>query len=145
MTGVEPTLLDVVRVLSETYTDAGVMTWLTSKNRQLQLRSGERFCTPCELIEFGRTAEVYEAACRIEGFDPAAELRATAGETAEHDAALREPVQLRVAIDTAIAFIGLDRPRTAREYLLKVLATDPVCAQHDMTAEERKEAGRDTW
>lgn len=59
-------LLDVVRVLSETYTDAGVMTWLTARNAWLEAAGGAPR-SPADLIQIGRIVEVYAAACRIEG------------------------------------------------------------------------------
>lgn len=56
-----PTLLDVVRVLQITYTDAGVLEWLASRNFDLD------GYPPEYLIGQGRTSEVLAAAQRIEG------------------------------------------------------------------------------
>lgn len=63
----ESALVRIVRVLSDTYTDHGVMLWLTSKNRQLRVVGEEGGWTPAEFIELGRAAEVLECALRIEG------------------------------------------------------------------------------
>ena len=64
----ESALTTIVRVLSETYTDAGVMIWLTAKNHHLRSKPDGNFrCTPAEYIAAGHAAEVLEAARRIEG------------------------------------------------------------------------------
>jgi hypothetical protein len=63
----ESTLTMIVRVLSETYTDAGVLIWLNAKNRQLRNRPDGNWCSPAECIKAGRVAEVLECARRIEG------------------------------------------------------------------------------
>jgi hypothetical protein len=64
----ESALTTIVRVVSETYTDAGVLLWLNAKNRHLpSIPDGNWRCTPAEYIAAGRAAEVLECARRIEG------------------------------------------------------------------------------
>lgn len=64
----ESALVTIVRVLSETYTDAGVLLWLNAKNKDMP-RNGldDACCSPAEYIQLGYAAEVLEAARRIEG------------------------------------------------------------------------------
>lgn len=62
MTGlVESTLLEVVRVLSETYTDAGIAIWLTSPNRGLVGK------VPLQCVKDGMGGDVLFIARSIEG------------------------------------------------------------------------------
>lgn len=64
----ESALVRIVRVLSETYTDQGVMIWLNAKNRGLPSQpDGNWLCSPAEYIAAGLVAEVLECARRIEG------------------------------------------------------------------------------
>jgi hypothetical protein len=61
-------LTTIVRVLSETYTDPGVLIWLNAKNKQLRSKpDGNWACSPAEYIAAGHAAEVLECARRIEG------------------------------------------------------------------------------
>jgi hypothetical protein len=60
-----PTLLDLIALLRETYTDEGVVTWLMAPNRGMA--AGIYNATPAEWIKAGRLAEVYALATRIEG------------------------------------------------------------------------------
>jgi hypothetical protein len=63
----ESALTMIVRVVSETYTDAGVLLWLNAKNRHLRSKpDGNHRCTPAEYIAAGYAAEVLAAARRIE-------------------------------------------------------------------------------
>lgn len=64
----ESALTAIVRVLSETYTDAGVLIWLNAKNKGLPSKpDGNWSCSPAEYIAAGHAAEVLECARRIEG------------------------------------------------------------------------------
>jgi hypothetical protein len=67
----QPTIVDVVRVLRETYTDEGVMTYLNAhinglRGPQPSFREVAPIITPAEMIRTGRVAELLEFVERIE-------------------------------------------------------------------------------
>lgn len=64
----ESALVTIVRVLSETYTDSGVLIWLNAKNKHLLSKAdGKQPCSPADYIHCGYAAEVLAVARRIEG------------------------------------------------------------------------------
>lgn len=66
------TLAQIVAALSVTYTDAGVLTWLTAKHKNLRSKpDGNWTCSPQECIASGHIEEVADLVRRMGDADPA--------------------------------------------------------------------------